>query len=539
MSVDTLNDQEILSMLAEKDLDSSKKSQFEEIDTVIKENKFSNRLSATLNNEIRQSERQELMINLAKAKVFDKMNLLNQIPDIKVPVPPGEGEQGAFESQFNTYFYYNLWQYSDIASILQHNGFCLSAYGTAITVVWPDFNDKRAKITVRDPKTMSGELLAYSNSEYAWLAFTYEMTGRQVIDRFPTAKGVKEVGYNSNKVTIREFFTPNKRLFFVTGSENGKAWSSRIPKLGVKHDLGFIPIRVTPNKIVPGELFGDGDVWHIFGAQDNYNEILHLYAEQLRDFVDPPMVLEKAEALPGTLPTDRGAVFEAEEGGKVYYVQKPGSGFEVNQHLGSMSQMMREVSNFPPSRSGMPVGTGTVTGKGQFASQSSVTADVDSLNRTVGKDLVLIDSMAKKIEKKLFPKVKQRMYVALSIGKGEKGDIAYYYPEDLSDYNEHILKFYPMGYDKSMELINNLQAKGQGIVSTRYVQENMPGVNPDEQAELIKAEREEEMQLMAAQQALMNPQPQGQAPPGQAQDESFAMEQGAMPPPPPGMMEGQ
>jgi len=314
---------------------------------------------------------------------------------------------------------------------------------------------------------------------------------------------------NTNRYNykVHEFFDKKRRLFFVEGlSSNAREglWE-RIPGLGARHDLGFVPAQVYGNVVSKDGTDGLSDVLHSMAIEENISEVLALYNEALRESIDATLVIEGDEdAKPKKMAVGRGLILNLPPNVKASYMRKTtGNPAEVTNHIGMLTQFFRETSGFPAVRSGQSPTSSVGTGKQVANLMSMTTDDVNAYRMGLGNALVSINEKGLKILKKMFPKKKQ--VVASYLNTSQK--LRYFYAEDLPENSKHILKFNPMGFEAESIRIGVLQLLEQGVIDERTARELLPGINPDEVERRIDFQRQKEL---AHQKQLLDLQTQQQ-----------------------------
>ncbi len=531
MKIDELEEKEVIGLLADElskvgDRNAANK----ELEDVFYKNRFTGKLQSLIGETV-QSQRNQLLVNMIKSRVVAKVNSGSGMPDLKVHVAADDNTERWILSQITTNSIYDTWQVSNLAYLLNQVFLNSSLIGYQPVVALPDFNKKKAVLTPRDPSAIIADYYGTSSIEFNWVGFVYKMTGRQLLNTYKGASKIDAVHFTDDEYQVYELLTPKSRRFLIQAGTSGNAdfFAGDIPDTGADHNLGFVPARVIQNIPTPNRLESLSDVAHELGLNENINELILLSTEERRERLNSLLHIE-GDGLPKEMPVGRGAYIKTEQGAAVRYVSKiDGTLPEVANDIAHQQQTFREQTSWPASQSGT-VSASVWTGTGINAAQQGAKDSTMFLKQNIGVDLEALDTYALAINKKFFPKVKQKCYDYYGNPEGEK-DFTYYYAEDLPNLEDyrHDIVFYPSGYDATLEAAKNTSLADAGYISKRKVRELLPGINPDEEEQRIRAERAEEMQMAAAMQMATNPQPpQEQLPP----------EEGGMPPPPPGMMEG-
>lgn len=462
--------------------DQTRNNLMDTLDDVFWESKRTTELDTILSDNRHKQESTKLITNFIKARVVDKVNLLSMLPDIKVDSPYGLGGDGILFAEMWMRVLLAWWKRVKMSAYFGVIGHYLSLRGTSVEQLYPNIKEKRIEFLVRDPKTVHAELKLSNPLEYGFVLFKFKATGRQILTAYPQARSC-EVEYSKTEYDCIEYWDDDDFYLVVN--------DKKVPKVGIQHSLGFIPIRITPNIRMPGKVEGLSDVSQEIGLAENMNELLIMSTEELRERIYAKLVLT-GEGWPNPVPTDRGAVLYASDPqAKAEYVSPVKEVSQVHQHLAAQDELFRVETGWPRQRSGI-IDSAIWTGNAINASQSSVSDDVARTKSTIGQDIATLNEYYFKMIRRFFPS--QEM-VAYGSYKNKEYGFSFVPKDDLPDEFTHELFFSPLGHDIPTMIVNLLQLHGQKVLSLQTVLERIPGVNPAEELRRLEQDMQREIDL--------------------------------------------
>ena len=484
------------------------------------DSEYTDAVADTISSQTRRTTSYKKIVNFLQTRVRDKVVISGEVPEVKMITPPDFNEEDLVQSEVDKMAIYDLWEHSNITWLGQNRfGYYSSLFGTCPILVLPDFENEKMIITTRHPQTMSAEADAAQNGEVALLGFSTQWTGSQLLASYPELSSLEIENTNEPNYKIHEFFDKNRRLFYVEGlSSDGSALWAKVPGLGIKHDLGFIPAQIYGNVISRDGVEGLSDVLHAMAIEENISEILALHNEALREAMDATLVVEDgANAKVESMPVGRGLKVNLPPGAKAYYLHKTtGAPAEVTNHIGMLTQFFKDTSGLPGVRLGQSPTSSVGTGKQVANLMSMTTDDVNAYRMGLGNALVGINEKGLKVLKQLFPDKKQE--VASSLNPSQK--LRSYHADMISKFPKHILKYNPMGFEAESIRMGTLQLLGQKVIDPRTARELLPGLNADEIERRIEfyekkeMEKQKAMMDMQTEQQMMMQEMQQQQQPG-------------------------
>lgn len=505
--------------------DSARNTVMDELVTVFKEAKFTNRLNKVLSDNRNTPDKRVLLVNFVKARVLDKINLLSMLPDLQVDAPFGVEHS---ETYAELWMRVNLgwWDEVSLKTRFSEMGYFMPLFGTNVSQLHPSIKDKKIRFLTRDPRTFHAFINMADPMYYDEVYFIYKSSGQQINAAYP--------GINNDRIkdelvanTYSEYYTcierwDNDHFDFLVNNK-------RVAGVGIEHNLGFIPVRATPNIRIPGQLDGLSDVVQEIGMAENQNELLIMSTEEIRERLYARLFLY-GDGWPKQIPTGRGAVVRGAEGDKADYMSPIKDVAPTHQHLMANDQFMRVAMGWPSQRSGV-FNSAIWTGKGIDASMGPVSDDVMRSKESIGEDLRILNQYYFKMLRKFWGKEK---LVVHGTYLNKRYGVDFTPGEELPEVYSHQVHFSPLGHDIPTMIVNLLQLHGQGVFSLMTVLEKIPGVNPAEEMrrldeELMKKVSMEQKIAAMAQQLQTAMVPQGmQASPEEMENAAHAMSKGGM-----------
>jgi len=521
----SLSKKELYDLSQDLKTDESRRiTEYETLERVMFDGTFEGVVDKALSKERKRPDGVMLLYNLLKARVADKTNLLKAVPDIKMEIPPGMGQDGPFWAEFMKRIVLSYWNFSHIHSMFELIGHYYSLYDCFFILTVPDMDSKRPRILIKHPKS-TFVLPKFSKAdEYIAVFFINKLQGRRILSAYPEASQ-NEIKNTKDEYEFIEAWTEDRRLFWA----NGKP----IPGVGVRHDFGYIPGKLVVG--TPGKLYGLNPVQSI-GLGELINEHLILTAEERTDRMNQILHIKGGIDIPDEIPA-RGAILETEDTGNIEFVgQIQGDLNSFNAEMDQAEMMYRKQENWPLSRSSSPE-SAIWTQVGIKAAQAPVADDISAAQASIGQGLKFADECCVKIEKKMFGSKKQVANGTMYNGPfkpKEPFSFQYVPKDDLIEEFKHRMEFSPFGDPAVLNMIW-LQRLGQEVVSLQSTREVLPGIDPAEEKRRVDQEREEKMGMAMAMQGMAPGGGQGGGQPGmgpqvgaeQMEDEFFAGTKGA------------
>jgi len=194
--------------------------------------------------------------NMMKPVVDFTVIQLARMPTIVVPTGKSGDDTAKAKSTLVEYFLYWNWDQSFMETRSMEAAFSLGSRGSACHQLIPDFATKRIIMRERLPEHCY-PMPSGDGQTYEWVGWSWTEEAEALIVRYPQLKNVlPRKGNRYDKlVDIIEWQDKDDYGFIIGGAyTDGLA--------GYTHNLGFVPVTVTPCMKFPGpnKVFGPADI---------------------------------------------------------------------------------------------------------------------------------------------------------------------------------------------------------------------------------------------------------------------------------------
>lgn len=444
--------------------------------------------------------------NLQKPIVMTSVMNLARLPEVMVPaIVKGDPIYAAFADKQEK-AYYSLWGMNDMPLKHAQMAFNLSCFGSTVTWVRPDTEKKMPAILVRRPETCYPMPRGEGSREFQFVIFRWLEKEDSITSQFPDLKGkVKPKPGRGRELEIVEYVDEDDYVVIVEDKQ-----VKHVP-----HNYGFVPVTITP-ALDTGEIFGPSDIDQLVGINIYLNALMTKLADALEENLYPVTFIIGADHQP--LNTGPGAFNFFEEGTEIKRLDPARIPPELFDMVGRTEEFMRTHAVWPRVMSGDYEGS-IVTGKAITRLQGANTGMAALRQMYMAADLQRINSYMFRIMEKEWPKeifdLRSSEPVNFLSPPGKQTDFAISFipEEDIRGYYANQLLYSIFGADFSSSIVSGLQLKEGGLVSARFLRNQLPGLHDAEGMRLeIKEEKREEMEFeIELQQRLMDIQMQAQA----------------------------
>ena len=425
--------------------------------------------------------------NLMKPIVLTSTLQLARLPEIMVPAPiKGDPIAAAFADKQEKALY-ALWNLNNMGVKHSHMAFNLSCFGSSVTYVRPDEEAKRPVILVRRPELCYPQPKGEMNREFAYVSFRWEEDEASVYAEFPDMRGkVSPRPGHGRRLQVIEYIDDEDYVVIVE-----KQMAKHIT-----HDFGFVPVTVT-TALDTGDVFGPADIDQLVSINIYLNALQTKLSDALEDNLYPTTFLIGGEQRP--INTGPGAFNWLDEGTQVNRLDPARIPPELWDQVLRVEDFMRTHAIWPEVVSG-EMDASIVTGKAIQRLQGT-TAGLAALRQLyMATDLQKINEYMFRIMEKLWPSKKYSLhsmnyYGPLSPpGAQNPFTIEFLPKEDIKKYYVNECMYSVFGLDVNASVVAGLQMEERGLVSKRYLRNQLPGLRDAEGMRLeIQEEKREEM----------------------------------------------
>jgi hypothetical protein len=399
--------------------------------------------------------------NTIKSAAEDTAMMVGVLPSLVAASSSSLDESKSSRSDKLTRIIGHLAYASNLGTELVYAAHQLSSYGFVPFRVEPNFDEKRPHIAIDScmgtyfEKDRFDRLVTYSRvvrmraSELAALYPEYagQLTRNTAYGRDTGDEQVEVVRYYDDDQIM--LFVPQRKGLVLENMENV---------------LGRIPVRIADYKTLDGETRGQ------------FDDALWVYAAKARLALLNLEAAQKAVEAPIALPADvqefsfgPDAILRSNSPEKIRRVgiEVPNSSmFEMR----ALDEELKLATHYPDVRAGQ-TDASIVTGRGVQALMGGFDTRIKSAQAQLGAALADALSIALDMDKKMFPKEHKTVYASVN---GTSYELKYTPEKDI--YSNSVSAEYGLmaGLDPNRALVWSLQALGAGLVSKRFVMNNLP-----------------------------------------------------------------
>jgi hypothetical protein len=475
----------------------------------------------------------DVTVPLLAPIVKAKRAFLGQLPNVRVPKPPlsetddSDIVMARIEKQERVLK--GIWNFSNMTRRMSNVGLFCTVYGTAVGIVWPDFDRELPKILVRAPRGFYPQEKDDDGYELYSAIFYAKKRGAQIAAEF----GKKQYA-TVDKVEVLQYFD-DKEITTVT---TDGTLLKRIP-----HKLGFCPVVSIPNIGWGDSPFGESE---IAPALKLLKEINNAYAIQLAiadHVMQQPLVLPAGSehSWPDDIPAGPNDTIELgpEAGNTPAYRLPPmSSPFDFTRLIQDLHQQINDVADSPAALQSKWDNSGTVTGAAVTSLLGPVQLRLGHSLNTIHCAVQILNRMCFQMLESMFPG-KHTVYGT----SGKKSFTEQFDIKEFMGWYESEVSLLPgQFFDQQSQFVMTLQGVQNKMVSKETAMMYLPIVADvaAEKKQIAKETQEDLQQAMAAQQIAAGPTTQN-PPMGEPGATNYALNKGYMgetpPAPVPGGME--
>lgn len=431
----------------------------------------------------------DFVIRVVRPIIRAKRKFIGTMPSIRVPYPPfaTDGVQAMAEKLERVYA--GLWNLSYMPTLMGDIGYFCPLYGTAVLVVWPDFDNKRPTFLVESPVGFYADPEDARGLKLGRAMFVRDYTGSRLLSMYPDLAGKVS---DSGDYQLVQYFDHDQLNTSVAGVGQIS---------NVNHDLGFTPILTIPNVAIPGSHVGDSDIEDAMKLQEEINYRYQMRTEVAEQMIYQPLVVKDAQNAPeGEWDLSPNSVIEVGAQGGVTRVPPVNISYDYFKDTEDFMNLINLASDAPDIIRSQ-YNASVVTGKAVNAVMAPALAGLQlQLDGYVYPALQEANKMAMRMWKKMWGRKEHWVY-------GERDGSPFTEKFRLSEfggwYENEVYLPDSAYYDKQSEFVMLLQALQNRLISRKTARRYVPWVrDPAEEDAQVKAEYEEELR-QAQQQAQM------------------------------------
>ncbi|MHB8742571.1 MAG: hypothetical protein ACYC9L_05535 [Sulfuricaulis sp.] len=458
----------------------------------------------------------KLVHNVIQMVCNKYQTFLSPLPQIRVWVDPPESDIRRAQAVRKQRFLYGCWAAGDMDRIFNKIGWYLPLMGDCFLGIHPDFEKNLPSPIIRSPE-YAYPIPSFDKQGEQAIIFSWKVHETVVSKNFVEYTAPIEQMRADRKGIFRRGQNPNPQVEILEYSDN-KEWHRWVSNIstsggnkndvalggqevnGVEHNLGFNLFEHLKFIDVPDEPWGHGAVEQAINLNEMGNALYSLMFQAVIENVFPRLILENPAAAPEEIESGPGAVIPLNAGGKAYFLQPEGPAVAGSEGFMRANELnIRNATGMPGVNFGESPATSIVTGKAVNELQGAGTGSMIEMVQGVGIGNGVVSWNEKAIT------LAQRMFAddKMFLFGQEFGSVADLVPKrfaevmkgkDLIGSPRNDVVFSP-AISPHEKLVMWLQAKGAGLVSDRYVREQVGIPDSEAMVEEIYAESVEKAVL--------------------------------------------
>lgn len=475
----------------------------------------------------------KLVNNIVQQVCVKYQSFLSPLPQIHVYVDPPESEKKRAKATMKQRFLYGAWSASMMSRHFNQHGWFLPLMGSSFLGVHPDFDRKLPVAMTRSPE-YAYPIMGFDGNDMVGTIFSWKAKEKAVMREFdkyvPRADRRGFVGRALNRDGAKD----EVEVLEYSDKNCWYRWVDNQKMEGEEHNFGFNLWQHLKFIDVPGEPWGHGAVEQVVGLNEAENVLQSLLLQAVMENVFPQLVLIDPSKAPEEIEKGPGSVLPINQGGDAKYLTPPTANTAMTaQMIQQTEHSIKQGGSMPETQFGGSPVSSILTGKAVEELQGAGTGSLVEMVQSVGigQGIVNWNESALYIARELFAddtinlfgtEVSPHAIKPRSFSDTIKG-------RQLTGSSRNEVMFSP-ALNQHEKLVMWLQAKGGGLVSNKYIRDQI-GI-PDSQAmdEQIFQEAIEQGVLGAILMELQQqPTPETAE---QTEQKAYAYMQGAAGPPP-------
>jgi len=456
----------------------------------------------------------KMVKNIVQAVCVKYQTYLSQLPQIRVYTDPPESDNRRAQAALKERYLYGLWSMGDMNRVVNHMAWYLPLMGCCYQGCWPNPELNRPMPILRSSEH-AWPIMSFDGNEENAVMFIWRVKESDAAraypnyvppdERFPTIKKLArlrkrpndDVADASGTVEIIEYSDANQWVRYVDDQLIA----------GVEHNYGYNLFEHVKFIDVPGEAFGHGAVEQALNINEVTNAAYSLMFQQAIENTFPMLILEDPQKFPEDLQVGPGAVIGVHPGGKAQYLTPPLQGLEALQQFSArMEHDIKDMSGMSEAEFGQSPATSIVTGKAVDSLQQAGSGSrVEMVQGTgVGPALVAWNEKALRQAQGTFRDTRMQLFGREAPNTleltGRSFSLSLKGSQIVGSTRNEVV--FQVALNQHEKLVMGLQAQGGGLVSKKWVREQIGVVDNTHMIEEILVEQVDDAVLAFFNQAL-------------------------------------
>jgi hypothetical protein len=445
----------------------------------------------------------KLVHNLLQEICVKYQTFLSPVPQVRTFRDPPFSDNRRKQATLKERVIYGTWWMNKMARRMGEIGWYLPLMGDCFPGVWPDYDRKLVRMMIRTPEGAHPIRSAYDGKLDA-IVFRRDESQRALERAYPNFQVKAQPRYRIPR--IRANAGGEQRVEIIEWSDDNEyvLWAGDQELKRISHGFGFNLFSQMGFIPVPGEDYNHGAVEQIVSMVELGNAGYSLMFQAMLENVFPTMVITDPGKAPADILRGPGSVIPVGPGGKVEYLTPPAQALGIQMaFLRENSDKVLEAAAMPRVSLGQSPATSIVTGAAVNELQGAGTGStIEMVQGTeIGPGLSDWNEKALWIYANEFKDDTIPMYAIERVsgmelsGRGNASSFTFKGSEIVGSYRNEVV-FSPHMNDHE-KLVMGLQELGAGIVSKRYVGQQIGIEDYDAMVEEIYQEKIEEALLDA------------------------------------------
>lgn len=458
----------------------------------------------------------KLVYNIVQMVCNKFQTFLSPLPQIRVWTDPPETDRARQQATRKSRYLYGCWGMGDMAKVNNRIAWYLPLMGDCYLGIHPDF-DKHIPVPLLRSPEFAYPIPGFDKHSESAVIFAWKVHETVVSKNFVEyqapieqmrrdRQGKSKRGQNPDpQVEIVEYSDANEWHRWISPLGSGRDNSMPLGAQevnGIVHDLGFNLFEHIKFIDIPDEPFGHGAVEQAINLNEMGNALYSLMFQAVIENVFPRLVLENPAAAPEEIESGPGAVIPLNAGGKAYWLQPEGPMIQGSAGFMHTNELnIRNATGMPGVNFGESPATSIVTGAAVDALQGAGTGSMIEMvqGAGIGQALSSWNEKAITIGQRIFRDDTMNLFGShyqSAMDLNPKQFATTMKGKDLVGSSRNDVVFSP-AIGQHEKLVMWLQAKGGGLVSDKFIREQIAIPDNDAMVEEIYAEQIEQGVLAA------------------------------------------
>jgi hypothetical protein len=431
----------------------------------------------------------KLVHNVVQEVCVKYQTFLAPTPMINMYVDPPESDTRKQQATLKERYLYGIWRSGKMARVLRRDvGWYLPLMGDVFMGCFPDFDRSHPVPIIRSPE-FAFPISSFGGDHDDAILFHWKERDSTLARTFPNYTRVADQARSrvsfAGKLTGRSKPSdPLVDIFEYSDDQEFSRFAGNQKINGVEHGFGFNIFEHLKFIEVPGEVWGHGAVEQAINLNEMGNALYSLLFQAVLENVFPTLVLIDPAKAPEEIMRGPGSVIPINQGGGVEWLHPPVQALASQiGFLGQNTATIKEAGGMPGVNFGESPASSIVTGAAISELQGAGTGStVEMVQSGIGLGLTEWNQKAIYMQQTLFRDEKVTLHAAIPSSamdmQGRRGSVQVKGSQLIGSGNNEVV-FSP-AMNQHEKLVMWLQAKGGGLVSDRFIR-NQIGV-PDSEA---------------------------------------------------------